>query len=139
MKTLFHLAVLAVMIAIAPGTSFALWDLAPVSTGEAKKIGLEVRAERSGPNHIRVELEFKPEGQLKNFSHVDLRIGDGDNPPLTAPLREDRSKPGRVIVSFTADRAQLEKLHLWVMVTAELGGSVYTLRVRDFVDPKKDR
>jgi hypothetical protein len=85
-----------------------------------------------------VELEFKPEGKLKDFSGVDLRIGEGDNPPVTAPLREDRSKPGHVVVSFTSDRAQLDKLKLWVMVPESLGGTIYDLRVKDFVEPKKE-
>ena len=70
---------------------------------------------------------------------MDLRIGEGDNPPVTAPLREDRSKPGRVVVSFTADRAQLDKLKLWVFVPESLGGTIYDLRVKDFVELKKDR
>jgi hypothetical protein len=34
---------------------------------------------------------------FKDFSNVDLRIGKGDNPPLTAPLREDRSKPVKAV------------------------------------------
>jgi hypothetical protein len=78
-------------------------------------------------------------GELKNFSRVDLRIGEGDNPPVTAPLREDRSKPGRVVVNSTADRAQLDKLKLWMMVPGSRGGTIYDLRVKDFVEPKKDR
>jgi len=102
-------------------------------------MGMEIRPTAVGPNHVRVELEFKPEGNLKDFSSVDLRIGEGDNPPVTAPLREDRSKPGRVVVSFTADHAQLDKLKLWVMVPESLGGTIYDLRVKDFVELKKDR
>jgi hypothetical protein len=87
---------------------------------------------------VRVELEFKTEGALKDFSRVDLRIGAGDNPPVTAPLREERSRPGYVMVSFTADRAQLDTLSLWVMVPGPLGGTIYDLRVKDFVAPRKD-
>jgi hypothetical protein len=64
---------------------------------------------------------------------VDLRVGDGDNPPVTAPLREDRSKPGHVVVSFNADRGQLDKLRLWVFVPETDGGSIYALAVKDFV------
>lgn len=85
------------------------------------------------------EREFKPGGDLKNFSRVDLRFGDGDNPPLTAPLQEDRSKPGRVVVSFNAERGQLDKVNLWVLVPESRGGTIYHLRVKDFVDPDKDR
>jgi hypothetical protein len=139
MKTILNTVVVAVILVVAPSPCFALWGIAPVSKEGAKELGMEVRSEPAGPNHVRVELEFKPEGKLTDFSSVDLRIGEGDNPPVTAPLREDRSKPGRVVVSFTADRAQLEKLTLWVMVPASLGGTIYDLRVKDFVEAKKDR
>src|SRR5262245_50733890 len=118
MKTAFSLAVLAVLLA-APGRCFALWLIAPVSKDGAKKLGIEVRSTAAGPDQVRVELEFKTEGKLERFipggkfqdwSGVELRVGEGKNPLVTAPLQEDRSKPGRVVVGFTADRAQLEKL-----------------------------
>src|SRR5258707_588084 len=109
---------------------------------------MEVRTTATGPYRVIVELEFKtegnfeefsPQGKVKDFCRVELRVGQGDNPTVTAPLREDRSKPGRVVVSFTADRAQLDKLSLWVMVPESLGGTIYDLRVKDFVELNKDR
>jgi len=139
MKAAFNITVLAVLL-VAPNRSFALWEIAPVSKEQAKEMGMEVRSERAGPNHVRVELEFKtegkfgefsPEGKFKDRSRVELRIGEGDNPPVTAPLREDRSKQGRVVVSFTADRTQLDKLTLWVMVPGNEGGTAYVLSVKD--------
>ena len=138
MKTTLNIAVLAALI-VAPSPCFALWEIAPVSRERAKELGMEVRSAAAGPNQVRVELEFKAEGLLKNFSRVDLRFGEGDNPPLTTPLREDRSKQGRVVVSFTADRTQLDKLTLWVMVPESLGGTACQIRIKDFVEPEKGR
>jgi hypothetical protein len=88
-----------------------------------------------------VELEFKADGPWKNFSGVDLRLGEEDKPSLTAPLQADRSRPGRVVVSFQADRTQLDKINLWVYVPMPeaLGGAIYRLRVKHFVELKKDR
>ena len=139
MKTVFNIFVLGVLLVVAPSPCFALWGIAPVSKELAKEMSMEVRSNAAGPNHVTVDLEFKTEGALKNFSRVDLRIGEGDNPPVTAPLREDRSKPGRVVVSFTADRAQLDKLKLWVFVPESAGGTIYDLSVKDFVELKIDR
>jgi hypothetical protein len=116
-----------------------LWDPVPVSKEEAKKLGMEVRSTATGPKHVRVELEFKPEDKLKHFSQVDLQLDQGDNPTLTAALREDRSKPGRVAVSFTADTAQLDKLTLRVMVpfrAGGAGGTIYVIRLKEFVELK---
>ena len=138
MKTLFSIAVLAVLL-VAPSPCFALSVTVSVSKERAKKMGMEVRSERTGPNHVRVELEFKIEGKLKDFSRVDLRIGERDNPSVTAPLREDRSKPGRVLVSFTADRAQLDKMNLLLMVPESDGRTIYDLPVKDFVERGKGR
>jgi hypothetical protein len=138
MKTGFSIAVLAVLL-VAPSPCFALRWTVLVSKEQAKEIGMEVRSKAAGPNQVLAELEFKVEGKLKNFSRVNLQFGEGDNPPLTAPLREDRSKPGRIVVSFTADRAQLDKFTLRVMVEESLGGPIYELRIKDFVEPKKGR
>ena len=147
MKAAFNITALAVLL-VAPSPCFALWLIAPVSRAEAKERGMEVRTTATGPSHVIVELEFKtegnfeafsPEGKFKERSRVELRIGEGANPSLTATLREDRSKQGRVVVSFTADRAQLDKLKLWVYVPESAGGTIYDLRVNDFVEPKKDR
>jgi hypothetical protein len=143
MQTMCKIAVLAVLLIMASPSCFALWGLAPVSKEMAKKIGIEVRAQPGGPNHVWVELQFKTqgefksfaEGQLKEHSRVELHMGD----QLSAALREDRSKPGRIVVGFTAARAQLDTLSLWVMVAEGAGGSAYTLSVKDFVEPEKKR
>ena len=137
MKTIFNILAVAVFLVVAPSPCFALWLIAPVSKVGAKELGMEVRTTATGPNHVIVELEFKTEGKFKDFSRVDMRIGEGDNPPVTAALREERSKPGRVVVSFTADRGQLDKINLWVMVPESLGGTIYDLRVKDCVERRK--
>ncbi len=148
MKTILDVSVLAVVLVAASSPCLAMWMHAPVSKEGAKKLGMEVRTTATEPNHVIVELEFKtegnfqefsPEGKYKDGSRVELRIGEGDNPPVTAALREDRSKPGRVVVSFTADRGQLDKINLWVVVPEPRGGTYYVLRIKDFVEIKKDR
>jgi hypothetical protein len=136
MKALFTISAVAIFLTVTPNRCFALWDIETISRERAKELGMEVRSTAAGPKHVRVELEFKAKGELKNVSHVDLRFGKGE---VTAPLREDRSRPGRIVVSFIADRTQLGKLNLWVMVPGSLGGTVYDLRVKDFVELKKDR
>ena len=131
MKTLFGIAVLAVLL-VAASPCFALTFHVRVSKERAKELGMEVRTTANGPNHVSVQLEFKTEGKFEEFSlegkhkdhsRVELQIGEGDDPPVTAPLKEDRSKPGRVVV----------------VVPEPDGRTIYDLRVKDFVEPKKDR
>ena len=146
MKTLFGIAVLDVLL-VAASPCLALTFHVPVSKERAKEVGMEVRTTATGPDRVSVQLEFKtegrfvefsPEGKHKDYSLVELRIGEGDDPPVTAPLKEDRSKPGRVAVSFSAERTQLDKLKLWVVVPEPDGRTIYDLRVKEFVEPKKD-
>jgi hypothetical protein len=145
MKLIFTISAVAVLLVVAPSPCFALWVTVSVSKERAKELGMEVRSTAAGPNQVRVELEFKtegkfekfiPEGKFAGYCGVELRIGEGENALVTAPLREDRSmpKPGRVVFSFTADRAQLEKLKLWVFAPESDGGTIYVLAVKDFVD-----
>jgi len=143
MKSLFGVAGLAILL-VAAGPCFALTFHVAVSKEKAKELGMEVRTTATGPDRVSVKLEFKtegrfvefgPEGQHKDHSRVELRIGEGDDPPVTAPLKEDRSKPGRVAVNFSAERTELDKLKLWVVVPEPDGRTIYDMRVKDFVEP----
>lgn len=139
MRTIFHISAVAVCLVVAPSLCFALWLIAPVSKELAKELGMQVRTTVAGPKHITFELEFKTEGQFKDFSSVDMRIGERGKSGVTAALREDRSKPGLVMVRFTAYRDQMDNINLWVMVPGMDGGTIYELRVKDFLELKKDR
>lgn len=138
MTMIFRFVVLAVLL-VSVEPCFALWGIVPVTREAAKELGMEVRWTPAGPDQVLVELEFKVEGVLKKFSQVNLRFGQGSVPSLTAPLKEDRSKPGRVVVHYNASRAHLEQTHLSVMVPELLGGTVYEIQVKDFVDLRKAR
>lgn len=127
-------SVLAVLLIVAPSPCFALWEIGQVSKQRANELGMEIRSKAAGPVAVRVELEFAIKGKLKSFSRVDLRVNEGKKSLVTASLLEDRSKPGRVVVGFAADRAYLDKITLWVMVPDMMpGGTIYELRVKDFV------
>lgn len=142
MKAVFTLLAAAILLAVTANPCFALWDIEIVSKERATELGMVVRPTAAGPNHVQVELEFKAEGKLKDFSQVDLRVGKGDDLAVAAALREDRSKPGRVAVRFTADRARLDQFTLAVWVPYRdggLGGAVYELPLKDFVETKQAR
>src|SRR5262245_11559056 len=114
MKSIISIsAVMAFFVAASP--CFALWDVLTVSKEEAKKLGIEVRS-TAGDKYTQVALEFKDDGALKDFSDIYLKVGEKDKLMLSTALREDRSKPGHVVVSVTADAAQVDKLTFQVRV-----------------------
>jgi hypothetical protein len=136
MKTMRNLSVLTCLLALAASPCFAMMDIEIVTRERAKALGMEVRSNPAGPKAVRVELEFETKGELKSFSRVDLEIRDGEK-WVSASLREERPTPGHVIVSFAADRANLDKITLRVVVQpAPRDMTGYELRVKDFV---KDR
>ena len=141
MKTTPTLAFVAFLLAAATaaGPCLAMITVAPVTPERAKEMGMEVRAKANGPNEVWLELEFKPEGKLKDFSHVSLEVRDGDKFLLGWNAMKGRPVgSGRVVVTLLASRAYLDKITLRVMVgrPADAG---YDVRVKDFVDPAKIR
>ena len=140
MKPIVSISAVAVFL-VAASPCFASWDVLTVSKEDAKKLGMEVRT-IAGPKYVQVVLEFKADGALADFSDIYLKVGEGDKLTLSTALREDRTKPGRIAVSVTADAAQVDKLTFQVKVPytdGGLGGAYYEVRVKDFVEVKKDR
>jgi len=139
------LLVSACLIVATASPCFASWALParPLSKQKAKQLGWEIRSKfdlvsMHGTNEISVELELNSERVLR----VELEIREGEKCLVSAELKEDRSKPGRVVVSFATDRAHLDMATLWVWVDDGMkvpGGSIYRLRVKDFVEPGKVR
>lgn len=142
MKALLNIPVLILLLVAAPSPCFDLWDVWSGSKKEAKELGFEIRSRPNGATELSVELEIKTEGEFKSFSRVDhpgrveLQIKEGKMSLVSATLKEARSKPGHVVVSFSADRAQLERITLRVWIPGSLGGTIYELRVKEFVQLK---
>ena len=117
---------------------FAMMSIGNVSKEQAKELGMEIRSKPSGPDAVWVELEFKTEGKLNDFSHVSLEIGEGDKLLVGyAPLREKRSSSGSVVVGFMANRAYLDEITLRVVVGVPMNMVGYDVRLKEFVDLEK--
>ncbi len=140
MKKIFNIMVLTALLMVAPSLCFAEMLITRVSRPQAKELGLEIRATANGPKEVWVELEFKPDGKLKDFNHVSLEIRDGDRFLLGyAPLKERQPRSGTVTVGFLANRAYLDKVTLSVVVGQPMDYSGYELRVKDFLEQEKIR
>ena len=139
MKTTLGISVLTLLLVTTPSVCFALMSIEHVSKERAKELGMEIRTKQAGPDGARIELEFETKGELKSFVRVDLEIREGEKSWLSATLREEQSKPGRVVVSFAADRATLDKITLRVVVGAPGNLTGHDIRVKDFVNLEKAR
>lgn len=139
MKTMLKISVLTVLLVAAPSVCFAMMSIGHVSKERAKELGMEIRTKQAGPDGARIELEFETKGELKDYFRVDLLIREGEKSLLFATLREEQSKPGRVVVSFAADRATLDKITLRVVTGVPMNLTGHDIRVKDFVELEKVR
>lgn len=140
MKTYSRLAILALLFAVTVVPCFALIQIEPVTRERAKALGMEIRYNAAGSGPLRVELEFKATGELKNYDRVDLEFASDGNWILSSTLKEEGTKPGVILVSFAVDRASLDKITL--RVVSRSGGramSGFEIRVKDFVELEKGR
>jgi hypothetical protein len=137
---MLKISILTALFMTASSQCFALREIAVLTRKQAKEIGIEVRARPAGADAVWLELEFKPEGKLKEFTHVELKMTEGDKSfVFSTSLRETRSSSGNIIVTFTASRAWFEKITLSVVMHSprEAGDHTYELRMKDFVDLEK--
>ena len=139
MKTIPHLAALAILLVAASGRCLAMISVENLTKDRAKELGIELRGKANGPKEAWIELELRPEGKLKAFDHVSLEIrGDDEGKEFLlgwTPLQSQRTSTGSVIVRLMANRAFLEKVTLRVVCGA-MGEEGHDLRVKDFVDLK---
>ena len=137
MISLLGIPIVAFLLLITATESHALMSIDEVSTERAKALGIDVRVKASGPKHVRVELEFKTEGELKHFSHVSMEIRDGKEMLVGyAPMEAKRTNSGTVVCTFIASRAYLDKIALRIVEVEGLPTNMvgHDLPLRDFVD-----
>jgi hypothetical protein len=138
MKTLLRLTLVAFLVIAAASQCFALMGIRSISPAGAKELGIVVRAQPNGANEVWVQMEFKAEGELKDFMHVSLEIRDGEKFLFGwSALEAKRSEKGAIVVGyFLANRAFLDKMTLRIVTGDPLNYSGNDLRLADFVDLK---
>jgi hypothetical protein len=138
-QALAGISAMTASLALTPSRSFAMISIETVSKDRAKELGLEVRANGAGPDAVRFELAFETKA-LPRYSRVDLEIRDGGKLLSSSTLWEEPAKPGRVIISFAADRAKLGQFTLRVVTGGGTRNMIgYDIPVKEFVDLDKLR
>jgi hypothetical protein len=137
MIRLLGIPIVAFLFLTASTESYALIEIDRVSTERAKALGIDVRVKANGPKHVWVELEFKTEGELKDFSHVSMEITDGKEMLVGyAPMEAKETNSGTLVFRFIASRAYLDKITLRIVEVEGLPTNMvgHDLPLRDFVD-----
>src|SRR5437762_894652 len=128
MRTILTIFVLAMSLAAVPAPSLADWGFGRITNAQAKALGIAVSSEPNSGTLLLVQLQIKTEGDMQVFSRedsgsrIELRIRRGETTLISAPLKEDRTKPGYVVVKFSAERAELDSITLRVWVRGGRSG-----------------
>ena len=129
---------MALLSALLITPSQAMISFGYLSTEQAAEAGLEIRYRAAGPKDVRVEVSFPTDDKWKAFAkpepinYVELRLENKDETlGLRTTLRENRSTPGRVSVSFTVDRSKLHQLSVWI--TRRITDVADVVRMSDFI------
>jgi hypothetical protein len=134
-KTIMHISVLTFLLVAASSQCFAMLALEDVTTNRAKELGVTIRTNMNGQAGIKVQMEFKTEGELKKITYVELQIGEGESRIISAPLLVSYPSPGRVAVGFSAYPAYLSKCILTIAVYGGPKGDWgYRFKVKDFIE-----
>jgi hypothetical protein len=136
MKFILRLSVLAILVGAFAGRCLAMMSIEEVTKERAKALGMEVHVNAGGPDVVRVELEFDVAGELKSYARVDMEVTEKGKLLFSSSLKEEKAKAGHVVVSFAADRGQLDKITLRVVSGVPRAMVGHDLRVKDFVDLK---
>src|SRR6187402_3304568 len=100
MKTLLRLSLVTLLLIAAASDCFAEMLVGPVSPAKAKELGILVRAQPNGPDQAWVQMEFTPQGELKEFLRVSLEIRDGEKLLFGwSALETKKSEKGNIIVA----------------------------------------
>jgi hypothetical protein len=137
MKHLLQLGAIAIVLLAGSSQCLAMIEIEQVDSPRAKTLGMDVRVTAADNDAVRVTLEFKSAGQLKEFKRVELAMRDGKKFTVSASLLNEATQPGHVFVSCYVDRAQLNQLTLRVVTESGLERVGYDLRIKDFADPAK--
>lgn len=115
-----------------PRCCFALSEIADVSRERARELGIAVTS-TTRTDDVRVQVEFKTAGALKEFRWSDLEVTHGGKRLVLAALMPQRPKPDSVRLEFYLDPAALPDSTVTIFVyDAPLGGTGYRLKMKDY-------
>ncbi len=136
MKTIATgIAAVASLLAVSASECLAEMSIEIVTKERAQALGIEVRAQASGPREVWIELEFNPEGELERFLHVSMEIRDGDKLLVGyAPMEARRTSSGSIVCRCMINRQFVEKVTLSVVEGFPTNYTGHELPLRDFVD-----
>ena len=139
-RSLLPFLVLLLLLCGLPERSSALALITDVSKKRAKELGITVRILPSANNDLRVQVEFKTTGPMKEFRWADFTLNHGEKRLVSTALLPRKptgeSPEESKQFEFYIDPAALPNSTVTVFVYNEpLTGTGYRLKMKEFLAP----
>jgi hypothetical protein len=125
-------------------TCYAMISVGFLNKEDAKaKYGITMHARPNGDAGVKVWLEFKKEGLLKDFTYAEFQLNDDKGKHLVSAVLQPnpvhhQQAADITSVAFSADESQLANCNIMVVCYGSNEGDVgYILPVKDFIDLQK--
>jgi len=138
MNPILMACLIAFVLMARPELAPAMSTLTDICPEQAQTLGISIWAQKNGDAGIEVRLEFRAKDKFKDFTRIELQIGEGANRKMSAPLLVSYLDHEKVSTRFSAFPSYLAESSLIIFVNdIPLGGTGYRLKVKNFVDLKK--
>lgn len=128
--------VLLLMLCGMPARCLAEYLVADMSREQARELGISVRTQPSANHDLRVQVDFKATGRMKEFRWADLELTHDGKRLITAalmarkPLGDKPTDTTRLEFYIAPDALPDASVTLFV-ADETLGGTAYRLKMKD--------
>jgi hypothetical protein len=137
-RTLFGLALVALVIGLSAGKSHALREGWIVTKATQKELGLtyDLLAEKVG-DVVLVSMEIPKDGKLKELESASFSMSEGSRTPLYVPMAMTEKK-GVVSLRFQVGTEHVEKCSVGLYLKMHgRSGEFYAVMLKDYVTERK--
>lgn len=140
MKTAFRtvLLVLGLMALVVP--CYGLISVGELTKAKAEEMGIVMKQRPNGDAGVKVWIEFRREGFMKDLSYCEMRLEDGEGVHVISARLEPNAgvhglEEGVESFSFSVDPGKLERCSFFVVAQPGIRTATgYYLRVANFFE-----
>lgn len=132
-RFLLTLAASALCLGVAAERCSALAVIQPVAQDKAKELGITVRSQPSANDDLIVIVEFKKQGEMREFRWADLELSRNGKRVISSAIQPRTTDKDTVRLDLYMDPAAVPDTSVTIFVYNQpRGGIGYRLKLKDF-------
>ena len=115
----------------------ALAEILDVSPDKAKQLGITVRSQPSANDDLMVIVEFKKQGDMKEFRWADMELSRNGKRVISSAIQPRNTDKDTVRLDLYMDPAAIPDTSVTIFVYSQpRSGIGYRLKLKDFLPQK---